>query len=59
MPLFDRLDADGDGKVTGVEVRAARAARVAGLDADGDGFLTADELTAHRLRRVETAIRNR
>lgn len=50
---FDALDADGDGRITREEMRAARAARVAGLDADGDGRITLEELTAYHLRQAE------
>ncbi|WP_212524004.1 EF-hand domain-containing protein [Actibacterium sp. MT2.3-13A] len=41
---FGGLDADGDGKVTLEEYRAAAEARFAAMDADGDGALGSDEL---------------
>jgi hypothetical protein len=42
-PLFAALDADGDGRVTAVELQAARAAQIDRFDADGDGRLSAVE----------------
>lgn len=59
MGLFGEIDADGDGAVTTEELRAYRAARIAGLDADADGFLTADEIVAHELAEAEARIRER
>ncbi|WP_051930818.1 EF-hand domain-containing protein [Haematobacter missouriensis] len=47
--MFDRLDANGDGRVTWDEVQAARAAAVAGLDANGDGYLSKEEIVNFRL----------
>lgn len=44
--MFERFDADGDGRLTQDEVAAARAARIAALDADGDGVVTRDEAIA-------------
>ncbi len=44
--MFDRFDADGDGRITRTEVAAARAARIAALDADGDGVVTRNEALA-------------
>lgn len=43
---FDRMDADGDGKITREEIDAHAAARFSAADADGDGFLTPEELRA-------------
>ena len=37
MPMFEERDADKDGRVTGAEVTAHHAARLAGADADKDG----------------------
>jgi Ca2+-binding EF-hand superfamily protein len=53
--LFERLDADGDGRITREEVAAARAARIAALDADGNGIVTRDEAIA--FARAEAAAR--
>lgn len=44
--MFDRIDADGDGAITRVELEAAPAARFAAADADGDGKATVDEIAA-------------
>lgn len=45
---FAQMDADGDGKVSLEEFKAAAAARAekrfSVMDADGDGFLSADDL---------------
>jgi Ca2+-binding EF-hand superfamily protein len=54
---FAAVDANGDGKVTQDEVKAYRAARIAGIDADGDNLISAEELaammTAHMQERVD------
>lgn len=47
-PIFERIDANGDGAVTQEEVRAHAAARFAQADADNDGSLTAQEMLALR-----------
>lgn len=47
----DRLDADGDGKVTADEFAAARAGFLEHMDTDGDGALTLDEMMASMSRR--------
>jgi Ca2+-binding EF-hand superfamily protein len=44
--MFERLDTDGDGRITRAEAAAARAARIAALDSDGDGIVTRDEAVA-------------
>lgn len=43
-PMFETIDANGDGAVTQEEMSAHDAARFAMADADGDGFLTANEM---------------
>ena len=56
--IFERLDADGDGLVTGAEVASARDARFGEMDADGDGSVTLSEFTAHaQAQSVERATR--
>jgi hypothetical protein len=51
---FERLDLDGDGSVTAVELEGQGAARFAEIDADGDGMATAEELiTSAELRRSQ------
>lgn len=47
----DRLDADGDGRISQAEFAARHpehAARFAEIDADGDGFIDRAEHEAHR-----------
>lgn len=51
--MFDKLDTNGDGKITQEEMAAAREARFAKVDADGDGFVTQEEMTAHMMARHE------
>jgi len=38
-----RADADGDGRITRAESRAAVAERFARMDANGDGMISEDE----------------
>lgn len=47
--VFDRLDADKDGKISAAEAQAAgpRAAQIMAADSDADGFVTLAELQAH------------
>lgn len=44
--FFEKMDADGDGKVTAEEMTAARAAEFTAADTNGDGFLSKDEILA-------------
>lgn len=44
--VFAMLDADGDGRLTAQELRAAREQQVARFDGDGDGRLSAAEYQA-------------
>ena len=46
LRMFDRADADKDGKVTAAEFAAARDARFSGIDANKDGALEVSELRA-------------
>lgn len=48
--LFDRLDTDGDGRVTEDERRTAQARSFARADRNGDGRLDAAEIGAMRER---------
>lgn len=48
--LFQRLDADGDGRVTQSEMTEARRAGFARADANGDGVLSASEIAARQER---------
>lgn len=43
MRLFERVDADADGRVTAQEIAAFRAGQIAEYDADADGALSLDE----------------
>jgi len=47
-PMFERLDANGDGAVDAGEIASARERMFARIDANGDGLLTADERAAAR-----------
>ncbi|MFN3642695.1 MAG: EF-hand domain-containing protein [Gemmobacter sp.] len=53
--LFERFDANGDGRITREEIANHRAERIAALDADGDGFVSRDEAIA--FARTEAAAR--
>lgn len=46
--LFNRLDADNDGKVSKAEALAAAEKRFDRVDANGDGFVTPEEARAGR-----------
>lgn len=51
---FDRLDTDGDGKVTAEEMNAKHEAMIENADSDGDGAVTKEEMKAyHEARRAE------
>lgn len=41
---FAEVDANGDGEITLLELKAWRAAKQAKADVDGDGFLSAEEI---------------
>ncbi|MCR9072988.1 MAG: calcium-binding protein [Alphaproteobacteria bacterium] len=45
---FQEIDTDKDGKITGAEIDAFRAARFAAADANGDGKLSVEEMQAAR-----------
>ncbi len=51
--LFEKADADGDGKVTKEEFAALRGDRFGDMDADGDGVVSKDELIAKAMERAE------
>ena len=41
--MFERMDTDGDGKISSTEHIAASQERFTKLDSNGDGFITKDE----------------
>jgi len=43
---FEKLDANGDGKITQAEMEAQKKARFTAADTNGDGMLSADEMLA-------------
>ncbi len=51
--MFERADADGDGKVTMEELSALRGERFSRIDANGDGQLSQEELTAMGREKAE------
>ncbi len=51
---FDRMDKNGDGKITAEEMSEAHAGLIAKADSDGDGAVTKEEMKAfHKARREE------
>ncbi len=51
---FDRLDTDGDGKITVEEFSARHQALIEAADTDGDGAVSKEEMKAyHEARRKE------
>jgi hypothetical protein len=51
--LFERYDADGDGKVTQDEFRAGHTQRFNAMDTDGDGKITSQEMQARQGQRMQ------
>ena len=49
--FFERLDADGDGKLTGEEISDRMRENLAETDTDGDGSITLEEFQARRRSR--------
>lgn len=50
--MFERLDADGDGRVTRAEADAMRGAMLRRADRDGDGLITEAEMRAAAAERA-------
>ncbi|MEM1297827.1 MAG: calcium-binding protein [Pseudomonadota bacterium] len=50
--LFEKVDANGDGRITQGEAAEFRAARFARMDENGDGALTLAEIQSAAKRRV-------
>lgn len=51
--MFERLDVDGDGRISKAEADERRAAGFARMDANGDGAVTREEQEAAREERRE------
>lgn len=49
--MIQRLDADGDGRITLEEIRAPLEQRFAELDANGDGVIDLEEFSARAMER--------
>ncbi|NOX74642.1 MAG: calcium-binding protein [Alphaproteobacteria bacterium] len=50
---FEKVDLNGDGKITPEEMSTYRATKFAEQDADGDGFLSREEISAAILARIQ------
>lgn len=50
--LFERVDADGDGRITAEEIAAAKSARVKEIDPDEDGRVARDDFIAAAVERA-------
>ena len=50
---FDKMDANGDGKVTEEEMSARHATLIEKADTDGDGALSKDEIKAYHKKKRE------
>jgi Ca2+-binding EF-hand superfamily protein len=57
--MFDKIDADKDGKVTYAEMEANRKAEFTAADTNGDGALSAEELSARELARFQEKLAER
>ncbi|MEM9617555.1 MAG: hypothetical protein AAF936_06305 [Pseudomonadota bacterium] len=56
---WDRLDINGDGKITAEELSERQSELIANADTDGDGAITKDEMKAyHEARRAEWREKN-
>lgn len=50
-PGFDKIDTDGDGRITPAEMTAQMQARFKAADSDGDGMLSHEELVSGMMAR--------
>lgn len=50
--MFERVDADGDGRITAEEIAAAESARVKTIDPDEDGRVARDDFIAAAVERA-------
>jgi Ca2+-binding EF-hand superfamily protein len=57
--MMHRMDLNGDGGITPVEVNAVRAVRFLSLDADGDGIITEEEMHARMQKRIAERVAKR
>ncbi len=56
---FDKLDVNGDGKVTQSEIDLQRAARYKEIDKNGDGVIDQGEYKSHVISKMEPRIEKR
>lgn len=54
--MFERLDANGDGKISAEEMAAAPQRRFEAMDANGDGKVSAEEMVEHRMTMMRARI---
>ena len=57
--MFDKIDADKDGKLSYAELEANRKAEFTAADTNGDGALSAEELSARQLARFQEKLAER
>ena len=56
---FQRIDTDGDGRISNAESEAFRADRFRKLDADADGFVTKAEMPDRKKRKRSAGLEKR
>lgn len=55
-PAFEKVDTNGDGKITQDEMQARAAARFGEADSDGDGAISRDEMLSRVSARAEQRV---